>query len=158
MLLDEQSLKIISKNYGWDTKETTTFIGSYYDAMSQFTLNKTIEYMTKHDPEKAESINEMLLSESTQEQVKGHKILADQLQLMLASYPDLRKEIEVITKEYDHSLFFDYLKNGPVEGIEELLKYLQNKLDNFDKFLEVYKMAKERLGEEKVKQVLGQKP
>lgn len=155
MLLDEKSMIIIAKSIGFDDEGVREHIQTHFENILNMINAEILAYMAENDLEKLESIEEMLKVKNSYNKVKAMKTLLDQMKLTLTSYPDLQEKIDKQVKEIEHKVFFSFLEKGPTDGVEDLLAYMQEKLDMVTEYIKVREILKDRLGEDKVKEVLG---
>jgi|GEM_PF-4168954 len=155
MIFNENSLRIIAESFGWPEPEIRTFIGVHTKKIYDVTAKETFAYLAEHDPEKMQELNDLLESDNQEDQIRGFKASQDQVKLLITTYPDLQDKIDKIIKEFETEILFNYLQDGPTDGILKLLDYIKEHVQKIDKYLEILEIAQKRAGKSQVEAVLN---
>ncbi len=156
MLLDEQVLQRMGQGLGWTQGDINSFIGFHYKAITQLIQRMSLKHMVSNDPARIREINDLIQSKDKEDIKKGFKAVQDQIELELTTYPDLKAEIDQYIKEYEEDIFFKFLEIAEVEAVLDLLKYMKTQINNYDRYIDIYKTVEKRVGETKIKEVLGE--
>jgi len=146
----------MGQGLGWTQGDINSFIGFHYKAITQLIQRMSLKHMVSNDPARIREINDLIQSKDKEDIKKGFKAVQDQIELELTTYPDLKAEIDQYIKEYEEDIFFKFLEIAEVEAVLDLLKYMKTQINNYDRYIDIYKTVEKRVGETKIKEVLGE--
>lgn len=163
MFLDHNILTIIGRSFRWSVMETDAHIVHHYETINKLILMKTTSYIDRNLPEKKKELMEKLnLDENgkhtphktAEGTIKAFEVLNDQLKLVMASYPDLQRNIESTIFNIEKDLFLLYMRTGPTEGRLAVIDYIKKKISTLDRFPPAFNMVQTLIKDKEIREVL----